>query len=76
MSEKQPQEGRQRSMGQRASTLAAILLAIAAVAGWQYTKYANGYGLYRVFGHYGGVVIAASSFVLVVFAAIAVLRER
>jgi hypothetical protein len=77
MSDKQqPQKGRQRSIGQRASSLAAILLAIAAVAGWQYSKYANGYGLYRIFGENGGVVIATFSFAMVVFATIAVLREK
>ena len=75
MSEKQPKKGA-KDRWQRVSNLAAVFLAIAAVAGWQYSKYASGYGLYRTFGHWGGVVIAAFFFVMVIVATIAVLREK
>ena len=77
MSEKQHQEESTKiSMAERVWNLAAIVITIAAVAGWQYSKYANGYSVYRIFGHYGGIVIAASSVAVVIFAIIAVMREK
>ena len=50
-------------------------MAVAMISLWQYTKYAHGHGFFRLFS-YGGIALAVCVVAMVVFVAIAVLREK
>ena len=75
MAEKRAQSATPASRRQKTIAFLCALLAIGMMGAWQYSKYENGHGFFRLFQH-GDVVLAACIVAAVALIAVLALRDK
>jgi hypothetical protein len=75
MTEKQTPSTTPASKRQKAIAFLWALLAIGMMGAWQYSKYKNGHGFFRLFQH-GDVILAACIVAAIAFITVLALRDK